>query len=217
MATTRLRQAFKFPAENSDEDDIREDLDEEEQETLILTLRRKNDERNEQYTLALLALPLILIPLYLLPHFNRSNILLSLLSITSLLSTAYTILFIATPPPPPSLLSSSSSFSSTAQGVPETPLKRLRTVLGAAPTTLKNGEGGPLNRYLPYLNTVLSTLLALMGFWLSFSGRSGSEGDEWVIWVGPGVVHALTTLAQTWMRSVDINELENLRYRYKGA
>lgn len=68
MATARLRKAFHYPADNSDDDDIPKDLDEEgmldflfvgnyfllilwrtEQEKLIAKLRNDNEKGNKQF------------------------------------------------------------------------------------------------------------------------------------------------------------------------
>lgn len=48
MAAVRLRKAFHYP-EDSDNENERDELDEEEQERVIEQLQRQNDARNAQY------------------------------------------------------------------------------------------------------------------------------------------------------------------------
>lgn len=72
---------------------------------------------------------------------------------------------------------------------------------------------GPVVRYLPYLNIVLSVLLALLGM----VARGRVE-----IWFGfawlPGSVYGVALLAKVVMGSVNPEaELSALRYEFKGA
>ncbi|KAJ5570383.1 uncharacterized protein N7459_009813 [Penicillium hispanicum] len=91
MAAVRLRRAFRYP-EDSDGD--REELDEEEQEGVIEQLQRQNDARNAQYSLIFTVIPVASVIAFLPSvvsspsHVGR---LWSLLSIISLLATAYTM------------------------------------------------------------------------------------------------------------------------------
>lgn len=75
------------------------------------------------------------------------------------------------------------------------------------------GDGSPIERYLPLLNLGLCTLLMLAG--MVFRGK-----DE--VWFGfgmlPGFVYAVVLVAKVVMGSVDPEaELGSLKYGFKGA
>ncbi|KAL5050202.1 hypothetical protein BDW71DRAFT_121948 [Aspergillus fruticulosus] len=96
MASARLRKAFRYP--DSGDDDVREELDEEEQERVIKILKTQNEERDSQYSLIFAAIPLlstiIFVPSLLTPATLALSVrFLSLLGTLSLLATAYTINF----------------------------------------------------------------------------------------------------------------------------
>jgi len=76
-------------------------------------------------------------------------------------------------------------------------------------------EKGPLQLYLPYLNAALVALLALAGF---VGQRVGKREGE-ALWFAllPGVVYGIVVVAKAIMGSVDVGELEGLKYGYKGA
>lgn len=71
---------------------------------------------------------------------------------------------------------------------------------------------GPLEMYLPFLNAVLVVVLALAGF----VGRQ-KEGEGTWFAVLPGLVLGFVVVAKGIMGSVNVGELEGLRYGYKGA
>lgn len=77
-------------------------------------------------------------------------------------------------------------------------------------------EKGPLELYLPYLNAVLVALLALAGF---VGQRRAGEREVEGMWfaVLPGLVFGVVVVAKSIMGSVNVGELEGLRYGYKGA
>lgn len=85
---------------------------------------------------------------------------------------------------------------------------------GAGMGALEGVEKGPLELYLPYLNAVLVAVLALAGF----IGRRAdeNEGELWFALL-PGVVYGVMVVAKVIMGSVDVGELEGLKYDYKGA
>lgn len=92
--TSRLRKAFRYP---DDDDDSNSDLDEEHQEKLITELQAKDDASNALYRKAFLAVPLAgaIFFLYslLIASKTAQQRLLALLSLTSLLCTAYVLHF----------------------------------------------------------------------------------------------------------------------------
>jgi hypothetical protein len=77
-------------------------------------------------------------------------------------------------------------------------------------------EKGPLELYLPYLNAVLVALLAVAGF---VGRQRAEEGEGEGFWFAllPGLVYWVVVAAKGIMDSVDVGELEGLRYGYKGA
>lgn len=166
-----------------------------EQETLISTLRTRDQSTNTLYKTAFLALPLLSTLVYLPLIFTSSTsastsshpFLLSLLSITSLLSTAYTLHFIPLTTP-------------DTKG--KTPLYRLE-------------PGSPVTTYLPYLNGGLSALLTLIAL-LAWRRERVEEAWRGVL---PGVVFAVVMFARREMGVVsrEVGGLERLRYGYKGA
>lgn len=136
-----------------------------------------------------LALPLVSSLLYLPALFAPTTSLLSLLSISSLLSTAY-LLFILPPE--------------------TTAIPFLDALNGR---TESSGHGGPILTYLPYLNIGLVVMLSILG--LVSKGRDELWfGFGWV----PAVVLGMVMLAKVVMASVDPEaELEDLKYGFKGA
>lgn len=192
MATARLRKTFQYPTDNSDEDDTPRDLDEEEQEKLIKKLREEDDERNEEYKRIFLAIPTIsatsYIPALIMSRLLQAKII-SVLSMTSLLATAYTLVFV-----PHTRPASSKKGSSRRQ---------LAT------------EPGPVHQYIGYLNGGLSLLIGLNA--ISFKDKGGVHEGFWLLCFLPIVSFSIIMLARRLMLSVDVDELEDLKYKYKGA
>ncbi|KAI9835583.1 MAG: hypothetical protein M1819_002034 [Sarea resinae] len=169
--------------------------------------------------------------------------LLSALSITSLLATAYTLRYL-TPSLSPSPSSSSSSLSSTAaptktttanpKGPPRPPKAREILRQGGhnygygyghgvdhgvdmpAPSALPSNAKatGPLQHYLPQLNRVICAVLALPSL-----RPSAAVSGVWYKFLIPGLIHTMTSLAVRLIRSsnADVDGLEGLKYAYKGA
>ena len=91
----------------------------------------------------------------------------------------------------------------------------------------------PIHQYLPYLNGALTSLIALNT--LTISSKKGVHDGFWLLCLLPAckfhlvfinveiligeiaVVLAVTMYAKRLMRSVDVGELEKLKYPYKGA
>ncbi|KAI9678168.1 MAG: hypothetical protein M1817_006113 [Caeruleum heppii] len=182
-AKSRLRKAFRYPNEETDDDDdeLTEALDEEEQENLIARLRMQNEAHDGLYMNLFLALPLLLI----VPFALRlpGSPLLAMLSITSLLSTAYIMRFIPIG-------------AGDVKGK-----KPMRSNLD-----VWTAQGGPVEIYLPWLNGAVCALLLLGSLSQKKAGHS-----EWMMWTVPSAGARLT------LKSVDVGELERLKYGYKGA
>lgn len=149
--SSRLRKAFRYP---SDEDDsITSDLDEEHQEKLISDLQTQDAASNELYRKAFLSIPLTAALFFLYNLLMASTAaqqrLLALLSLTSLLCTAYILHF--QPLQPPDRKGKKAAYKIEA-------------------------ERGPLERYLIPLNAGLVGLLQLAAV---LSWRRGEAEAAW--------------------------------------
>ncbi|EEH08656.1 conserved hypothetical protein [Histoplasma capsulatum G186AR] len=193
MTSVNLRRTFRYPDSES-EHETRGELDEEEQEAMIQKLLRQDEERNAQYTLIFTALPLASILLYLPYIFystsTGSQRLLCILSIASLLSTAYIMKYIRLGRPDP-----------------EDELPRRDTGAEQWPMTLR--------QYLVAANTVICATLSVVAF--STENNSHNGDVFWALYLVPGSVFILIWGSRKIMMSIDIKELEYLRYEYKGA
>jgi hypothetical protein len=123
--------------------------------------------------------------------------LLSFLSISSLLSTAFLLHIL----PPESTFISILDNLNTASSSTSTHLLR----------QIQNH--GPIQLYLPYLNIALCVVLGLLGTVFK---------DKEMLWWGfewlPAGVYAAVLVAKVVMGSVNPEvELEDLKYRFKGA
>ncbi|KAF8863497.1 hypothetical protein BDZ45DRAFT_763436 [Acephala macrosclerotiorum] len=203
QTTARLRKTFHYPTDNDEEDDLPEALDEEEQEQLIHTLHQQNIQTNNTYRLALLSLPLLSLIPYLPSLLVARTAFLALLSVTSLLSTAF-LLYVL----PPGEIGIAFLDHLNAP----LPLKKGKGVAGRL-DLLVGGDDGPVRKYLPYLNLGLCVVLVPLG------ALVGGRGE---IWMGfgwlPAGVYGVMMLAKWVMGSVDPEgELGELRYGFKGA
>jgi len=180
QTAARLRKTFHYPPDNDSEDLLPEALDEEEQENLIRTLERENATRNKQFATALLALPLLSIVPYTPTLFNSRTTLLSLLSITSLLSSAY-LLYIL--PPGQTAISFLDSLN--------TPSAKQQPSRGQFSQILGPDER-PTRKYLPYLNLGLCGVLVLLGITITRKTEELWWGYGWL----PAGVYAVVLLAK---------------------
>ncbi|KAH7407572.1 hypothetical protein BKA64DRAFT_640498 [Cadophora sp. MPI-SDFR-AT-0126] len=216
MATARLRKTFKYPTDTGSEDEGPEAMDEEEQDHLIQTMQQENATRNAQYSTLLLAVSLISILPYIRTLFTPSTTLLSLLSITSLLSTAYLIHIL-----PPHITGlqyldnlNTSSSSSTSSSAPRSLASRKAALVQAG------FGGGPIEKHLPLLNCGLCVVLVGLGGVVGrkLEGSGGGRGLWWGFEWLPAGVWGVTVLAKWVMGSVDPEgELGRLRYELRGA
>jgi hypothetical protein len=147
----------------------------------------------------LLALPLLSIVPYIPTLLATRSSFLSLLSISSLLSTAY-LLYIL--PPGRTSIPLLDSLNAPAARSPSSFVHEAR-----------DDGGGPIERYLPSLNLALSAVLGIMGL-----VSRGKELAWWGFGWLPAAVYAVVLLAKVVMGSVDPEaELGSLRYEFKGA
>ncbi|KAI9643910.1 hypothetical protein NHQ30_007261 [Ciborinia camelliae] len=211
QTTARLRKKFRYPTDNDSDDSLPEALDEEEQDNLIQHLTTLHMKYNILYTRLLLCLPLISTIPYFLTLFTPTTSLLSTLSITSLLSTAFLVYSL---PPEKTAISILDNFNQPSKDSSRSKIG----VLG-----VNGADNGPLQTYLPTLNLLLSFILGILGTLLKSKSRTKTAGAEAdIFWTGfewlPLGIYAVVLLAKTVMGSVNPEEeLGSLRYRYKGA
>ncbi|KJF61627.1 uncharacterized protein CIMG_13781 [Coccidioides immitis RS] len=189
MATARLRKTFRYPDLDSD-DGQRGELDEQEQEILIQGLRCQDEKQNAQYKLIFTAIPLIssitYLPFLLVQSLSAPQRIFCFLGIGSLLSTAYSMWkFI------PSYLDTKGD-------------RRIRD---------NNRKDGLLKKYLGLSNALVSAFLFLAAYLLGDS--SVSKEVLRILYVVPGVIYVIIFMVRRAMISVDIGELERLRYDFK--
>ncbi|KAK4678594.1 hypothetical protein QC764_309060 [Podospora pseudoanserina] len=196
-ASTRLRKTFKYTDDNSTDDDIPEVMDEQEQETLITTLTTRNAHSNTLTLRLLLTLPVLSSLPYLL-LFPTSPPIFPLLALSSLSSTLY-------------LLYTLPVTSTGFNALDKPPLSIQGKII--QPPVAKS----PLEEYLPWLNLLLVTVLALMGLVQEKTGKGGGPHPV-LLGVLPGVVYGVCVATKKTMAGVDVEkELGRLRYGYKGA
>lgn len=170
---------------------------------MIRTLEQENTARNKQFATALLALPLLSIVPYIPTLFNSRTTLLSLLSITSLLSTAYLLYILL---PGQTAISFLDSLNTPSSAKEQGSRRQISQNLGL--------DEGPIRQYLPYLNLGLCGVLVLLGMVASRKAEELWWGFGWL----PAGVYAVVLLAKWVMGSVDPEgELGGLRYGFKGA
>lgn len=148
MATTRLRKTFHYPTEDDSDPD---ELDEQDQESLIADIQARDSNSNDFYRRAFLPLPLLSLLLYVPSIFAPTSsraVLVALLSLTSLAGTAYIIYYLP---------------------LPKEDVKGKRPVY-------KGDARGPVERYIVVLNAALAAFLALVAV---LSWRRALVDDFW--------------------------------------
>lgn len=204
----RLRKTFHYPSEDVDDNSDREELDEQEQETLIEDLAKRDLDNTIFYRRAFTALPAVAALIYLPVLFSAEafrHVLLALLSLTALGGTVYILLY-----------------------VPSAPVAVHSSRLSAAMIDSR----GPLDIALPWLNAVLTAVLALSGVlawkrdlvdeaWRAFlpggpsyltSGSTPSFANHLCV-----AIYLVTMYARSQLVPLDVASLERLKYNYKGA
>ncbi|PYH97755.1 hypothetical protein BO71DRAFT_317908 [Aspergillus ellipticus CBS 707.79] len=191
MASIRLRKAFHYPNDSDDDEHSREELDEEEQDRMIDQLKMLNNRRNSKYSVFFAAIPFLSSFTNVPPILSESSSLcercLSFVSILSLLATAYTMKFL--------------------------PFHRPDS-RGKIPIMAVDARTRVQWCLLP-MNAIICTLLAL-------TYALCPRAESWLIiqpitYLVPGAMFVAVLIARKVMLSVDLKELEDLRYTYKGA
>ncbi|KAF8418513.1 hypothetical protein EV426DRAFT_577468 [Tirmania nivea] len=152
MARARLRTALHYPSD-SDTDSLPSHMDEEEQEALLRRLRQSDTSTNEFYS-TLFSLLFVLPAIYSLLILLRKPTLISVLALSSLGITAYTVKFVPV---------SGARTSGGAEGEGKISI---------------GGGGGPIERFLPVLNGVLAVVVGL-GAYLQRPKGDEMELEAW--------------------------------------
>jgi hypothetical protein len=160
---------------------------------LIKHLQLENEKKDAQYRVAFMIVPFVLaatyIPSILSPSTSSYSKALSLFSIVSLMSTAYIVKSI--------------------------PLKRPGRKGKKAPRGFK--EDSFFQKYMASLNATLCIFLLVSSWHMEVTNRRESVDLSAVFYIVPGGILGAISIARKLMLSVDIDELEELRYEYKGA
>ncbi|CAD0089347.1 unnamed protein product [Aureobasidium vineae] len=205
----RLRKTFHYPTEDAGSDDSdREELDEQEQETIIEDLAKRDLDNTIFYRRAFVGLPAAAALIYLPVLFSAEafrHVLLALLSLTALGGTVYILLC-----------------------VPSAPAAVDSSRLSAAMIDSR----GPLDIALPWLNAALSAVLALSGV---LAWRRDLVDEAWRAFLPGGAfslstalfptladslftaIFLVTMYARSQLVPLDVASLERLKYNYKGA
>jgi hypothetical protein len=176
----------------------------------------QNIERNAQFRLFLLALPIATSIPYLIALASRQTFFLAILALTSLGSTAY-LLYHQEP-------GTTGIDILDGWSRPRSPRHSPAGASSSSSSSARRGSNAfsfpehksPLELYLPYLNLGLAVILIMMGLFTRVDdGRRLSR-----IGLGnlPALVYAVVLVAKIVMGSVDPEkELGALKYEYKGA
>ncbi|KAL2010170.1 hypothetical protein VTN00DRAFT_5977 [Thermoascus crustaceus] len=197
MAAARLRRTFRYPEDTDDNNEGREELDDEEQEKVIKELQMQNEKRNAEYTLAFAIIPLVsaaaFLPAMLSSSATAYQRTLHFLSIVSLLATAYIMRYI--------------------------PLRQLNRKKGQQGLLIREVEEDSstpfFRKHLISANAAFCALLALASCLIGSSEQS--DDIQWIPYLVPGAILGTVLVARKVMASVDVGQLEDLRYEYKGA
>ncbi|EXJ58624.1 hypothetical protein A1O7_06051 [Cladophialophora yegresii CBS 114405] len=205
MDSTRLRKAFKYPPDD-DGDGSQEAMDEEEQEHLLQNLQASETSTNEIYTTVFTCLPLVIVLPFLWYLFRSTSgtmVLLCLLGITSLVSSAYIMYMV----PVSTTLGSLSNLTRIAR----------RDYSGSRTSFLLTSDQSPINQYLPYLNAFICALLFLASW--GYLSRSDVPEGLWLFLLLPGLIFGMVFMAKRSMAEIEtgLSELRGMRYQYKGA
>lgn len=214
-----------------------------EQEQLLTQLRDSETSANELYTILFTVLPLVVtLPFlwYLVGARSAATALLCLLSATSLLSSAYIMYFVPVGTSAMSTSLGGGSVSGSGFGSGSGSASRRRPSSIFPSTTMQgHGRGGgggfgarlqqlpdllasvsdesPINRFLPYLNGSICALL-LLAAW-AYCARTDVPEGLWLFLLLPAVIFGMVVMARTSIGEIQrgLNELQGMRYEYKGA
>jgi hypothetical protein len=185
------------------------------QDHLISTLSAHDTSSTRIYTALLSALPVVPAILHLPLLTSISTLLPSLVAITSFLASAYTLFYLPLPPVKIGIIHTADLKSKKQGGYGW-------NVAGQSDTTQQERTPVPylsdevtdlVAKYVVSANGAICVLLALLELW---QGRTWSDG----MMVGggylPGFVLSVVLWARRELRTVDMGELEKLKYRSKA-
>jgi hypothetical protein len=191
-----------------------------EQDALIRQLADQNATVNERTRLGLLLVCFLVMLAYVPTLFRARTRFASLLSLTSLGATAWTLHSL---PPGVTGIAPLDAWIARANEDGGGATGHSGPRYGLLMRQQRGGKAPPLERYLPYLNVGLCVFTAVLGVVVVRGGDNDGGGGGFAcgpIGMGylPAGVYAMVVLAKTLMGSVDPErELTALKYDYKGA
>lgn len=194
QAQTRLRKTFKYPTD--DDHTALDDLDEQQQEDLITSLRATSSKSDFQYKLIFTLLPVVAILPFLFT-LTAARFVSSLLCIANLVCSAYTMYLV---PPETTVRKAAQSWWMPFQW----PEKR---------------EVWYVSQILQWINLGMSAV-CLLGSWVQWKVYGDEDGGVYaVLMLLPMVVLCVVGTVRQGMEDVrrGVGELEGLKYDLKGA
>jgi hypothetical protein len=193
-AASRLRSAFRYPSDSDDSDPSSPiELDEEHQERLIDSLTSEDAAKTSLYRNLFLAIPASGALFFLYSFFfhagSAQERLFALLALSSLIGTGYILHFIPVKQ--------------------ESERKKGKRAL----YQVEADKGGPIERYLVVILSVLVALLQLA----AVVGWTKGDREKAYRESLPAVVFVLTMVVRLQLRPLDMEELQRARYEFKGA
>ncbi|KAI8934087.1 hypothetical protein NX059_008849 [Plenodomus lindquistii] len=175
--------------------------------TLVQKLSTNDTSATHTYTLLLLILPLAPIPLYLPRLFSLSTVLPALVSIASLLATAYTLYFLPLAPTEMEPINGQPvpSVSTTRPTRQPPPWEKPDEKPGRRPVPFVSTEVADfLAQWIVIVNRAVCGLLALSEVW---------KAGDWMQGLGigggflPGIICLVILYARTELRIIDMDQL----------
>ncbi|WPH01006.1 Hypothetical protein R9X50_00384000 [Acrodontium crateriforme] len=187
MASSRLRKAFKYPDE--DDDALSDELDEEHQEQLINSLQVEDAQKSSLYRNIFLVVPLTGALFFVYTFVEASSARQRLIALLSFTTMLCTAYIL--------------------QFMPLQPPERK----GKTPLYKLDAAKGPVNKYFVYLVASLAGLLLLAA---GVSWRKGAHEAAWRETL-PAIVLGLTIVARQFLAPLNMDELQQAQFNYKGA
>lgn len=168
------------------------------------------------YTRAFTAFPILLILAYLPPLYTGlggRGYRIPLLAITSLLCTAWTMHFV------PAGHTGIGPLDHLIANMKDTASEKAKGKRPIVKPINGIGSQGPVHQFLPTLNTCLAFLILLMGRLAAGSSKGRREDgiSKMVVSGLPMLALIMVYGAKLMLGGVGVEELEGLRYGYKGA
>ena len=181
---------------------------------MITELRESEQRLNLIFTRLFTIFPIWLVLVYMPPTYGKFGGVgtsIPLLAATSLFCTAWTMNYV---PAGKTGIYPLDKVIENIKDPASEKVKGKRPVPTYAANPLGSGEG-PVQRYLPVLNACLA-LLVLLSVYLGAGTTSGGFAKS-VIGCLPALSLAMISAAKVMLGGIGVEELEGLRYGYKGA